>query len=108
MNTYSPEKRRELETDARAVVTRGGSATKPTIYVNLQGGAIHDIRATKGLEDVTIVFSGDDQDCDPENLVTLNPELPDFIYAVAKPNGNISAALAKFLHKQASLYNAKR
>lgn len=94
---------------ARTPNRKEAIAPKPTLYINIQGGAIHDIRATKGLEDVTIVFGNDEQEFAPgEELVTLNPHLPDYVYAVAKPNGSISAALAKFLHKQAALYNAQR
>jgi hypothetical protein len=77
---------------------------RPIVMIDLQGGVVHSIQASEELSSALFVFSGDGEDCRGEKLVTLNPEFPDFIYAVQNVAASLTDDEEKFITKKAKEY----
>lgn len=81
------------------------AAPKRTVLINLTGGCVHEIRATPGLEDVLFMFSGDENDCDPDARVKLAGDM--LVYTTSSTNDDapLSASESTAIHKAARAYN---
>lgn len=80
------DEREVLRTVASAVDSAFRRRVKqhgPFIVVHLHGGVVNDVRCSESaLRKATFVFLGEEEDCDPENQVTV-PGLVSCIYSVA-------------------------